>query len=133
MTRKEWREEAIKLAYQSQISNDSIDDQLKIHLEENELENEDYSYLKDVLYGISEHSEEIDGLISKYAKNWTIDRIAKVDLGVLRVAIYEILYKKDIPFKVSINEAVEMCKKYGGENSKGFVNGILASVVTDTK
>ena len=67
--------------------------------------------------------------ILKNLKNWTIDRIFKIDLAILRLAIYEILYMEDIPVKVSVNEAVELAKEYGNNDSKSFVNGLLAKVI----
>ena len=76
-----------------------------------------------------EHTEEIDEFVSRYSKDWMIDRIARVDLSILRVAIYEMLYRKeDVPTGAAINEAVELAKRYGGERSYAFVNGILGSV-----
>ncbi|EPZ60141.1 transcription antitermination factor NusB [[Clostridium] sordellii ATCC 9714] len=73
----------------------------------------------------------IDELISKYAKNWTINRMAKVDLAILRLAVCEILYVPNIPTKVSINEAIELAKLYCDDKSPKFINGILGSVVNE--
>ena len=81
--------------------------------------------------GINEHIEEIQELIEKNLKaDWKIDRISKIDLSLLKLAIYEIKYK-EIPYKVAINESLELAKKYGEETSKNFINGILASVVKE--
>ena len=87
--------------------------------------------MEDVVNGIEKNKEQIDKLIEKNLKSdWKIERISKIDLAILKIAIYEIKYK-DIPFKVGINEAVELAKKYGEDNSKNFVNGILASIVKE--
>ena len=96
------------------------------------LDAEDLLYVSQVLEGISQHTPELDEFVSRYAKDWTIDRIARVDLSILRVAIYEMLYRKeDVPAGAAINEAVELCKRYGGERSYAFVNGILGSVAKE--
>ena len=82
---------------------------------------------------IEKHQENIDNQIKQNLKeNWRIERISKIDLSILRLAIYEIEYK-EIPYKVAINEAVELAKKYGEDTSKNFVNGILASIVKEEK
>ncbi len=87
--------------------------------------------LKMQLFGIEKNQDEIQELIKSNLKsNWKIDRISKVNLSILELAIYEIKYT-EIPFKVAINEAVELAKRYGEENSKTFVNGILASIVKE--
>ena len=73
--------------------------------------------------------EEIDGLINQYAKGWTTERMSKVDLTIIRLAVYEIKFDEDVPAGVAINEAVEIAKKFGQEESAGFVNGVLAKLV----
>ena len=88
-------------------------------------------YIKNVINGIYSNNEDIDQLILKnIKKEWTIDRIAKVDLALLKLSIYEIKYTK-VPFKVVINEALEISKKYGDDKSKSFINGVLASIVKE--
>ena len=77
---------------------------------------------------ISENKKEIDSMIAKYATNWQIDRMAVIDRNVLRFAAYELLYNKDIPPKVSINEAIDIAKKFGGPDSGKFVNGVLDKI-----
>lgn len=86
-------------------------------------------YIQKVVNGVVENLSIIDDNILKNLKNWTINRIAKIDLAILRLAIYEILYLEDIPAKVSVNEAVELAKEYGGTDSKSFVNGLLAKII----
>lgn len=90
---------------------------------------EDKKYIEEVCYGISSRTEELDEKIKTYLKGWTMDRIGKTDLAILRLAIYEILYREDIPYKVSINEAVELAKMYCDDASPSFINGLLAALI----
>ena len=88
-------------------------------------------YIIDAINGIKQHTDEINNLIKKNLKaDWTLERISKVDFSILKLAIYEIKYK-ELPYKVAINEALEISKKYGEETSRNFINGILASVVKE--
>ena len=133
MNRSEIREEAFKLIYSLEIQKkEPLEEQIELYIETNEITNKNaVEYIKDAVLGIKQNREEIVQKIEKNLKSeWKIDRISKVDLAILKLAIYEIKYK-DIPFKVVINEAVELAKKYGEDNSKNFVNGILASVVKE--
>ncbi len=96
------------------------------------LDAEDLLYVSQMLEGVLAHTAEIDEFVSRFSKDWMIDRIARVDLSILRVAIYEMLYRKeDVPTGAAINEAVELAKRYGGERSYAFVNGILGSVAKE--
>ena len=125
------REEAFKIIYSIQIQKETDKkEQINLYLESNHIENQEAKeYIEDAILGIEKNLEEIDNLIKANLKeNWKIERISKIDLSILRLAIYEIKYK-EIPYKVAINEAVELAKKYGEDTSKNFVNGILASIV----
>ncbi len=97
------------------------------------LDDEDLTYVNQVVAGVDEHIDRIDELVKKYSVDWSIDRIARVDLSILRVAIYEMLYREDVPAGAAINEAVELAKRYGGERSYAFINGILGSVAKEIK
>ena len=133
MKRSAIRELAFQLIYSLEIQKpESLEEQIELYLECNEVEeNEAKEYIKDAIFGIKENISEIQGLIEKNLKaDWKIDRISRIDLSLLKLAIYEIKYKK-IPYKVAINECLELSKKYGEESSKNFVNGILASVVKE--
>jgi len=133
MKRSAIRELAFRLIYSLEIQKpDNLEEQIELYLECNDVEeNEAKEYIKDAVFGIKEHIDEIKELIEKNLKtDWRIDRISKIDLGLLKLAIYEIKYKK-IPYKVAINECLELSKKYGEDSSKNFVNGILASVVKE--
>ena len=131
MNRTTMREQAFKLIYSLEITKqEELQEQIDLFLESNEIKDENAKrYIQDAIFGIEKNKETIESLIEKNLKtDWKMDRISKVDLSILKLAIYEIKYK-EIPFKVVINEAVELAKKYGEDSSKNFVNGILASVV----
>ena len=133
MKRSAIRELAFRLIYSLEIQKpEDLEEQVELYLECNEVEeNEAKEYIKDAVLGIKENINEIQGLIEKNLKaDWKIDRISKIDLSLLKLAIYEIKYK-NIPYKVAINEGLELAKKYGEESSKNFVNGILASIVKE--
>lgn len=133
MKRSAIRELAFQLIYSLEIQKEeNLEDQIELYLECNEVEeNEAKEYVKDAVLGINENIKEIQELIEKNLKaDWQLDRISKIDLSLLKLAIYEIKYK-EIPYKVAINECLELSKKYGEESSKNFVNGILASVVKE--
>ena len=133
MNRSEMREQAFKIMYSLEIQkNENLEEQLELYIESNEIKDESaIEYIKDAVLGIEENKKEIlDNIEKNLKKDWKIERISKIDLVILKLAIYEITYK-EIPYKVVINEAVELAKKYGEDNSKNFVNGILASIVKE--
>ena len=133
MNRSEIREQAFKLMYSMEIQQDeNLDEQVELFLESNNITDKNaIEYIKDAVFGIEKNDKEILDEIEKYLKSdWKIDRISKIDLTILKLAIYEIKFK-ELPFKVAINEAVELAKKYGEDNSKKFVNGVLANVVKE--
>lgn len=133
MKRSAIRELTFRLIYSLEIQKaDDLEEQIELYLECNEVEDDEAKeYIKDAIIGINKNINEIQGLIEKNLKaDWKIDRISKIDLSLLKLAIYEIKYKK-IPYKVAINESLELAKKYGEETSKNFINGILASVVKE--
>lgn len=129
MSRIETREHAVIFVYQSTFEgNSDFDEHFKSYTELNfELE-EDLEYFKTVVSGVINSKSEIDENISKYLKKWTINRLPKMDLAILEVAVYEILNCSDIPTSVSINEAVKLAKKYGLDDSSKYINGVLSSV-----
>lgn len=133
MKRSAIRELAFRLIYSLEIQRpEELEEQITLYLECNDVEEDEAKeYIKDAIFGIKENIQEIQKLIEKNLKaDWKIDRISKIDLSLLKLAIYEIKYKK-IPYKVAINESLELAKKYGEDNSKNFINGILASVVKE--
>lgn len=108
------------------------EEELKVFFESNEIEDDEIKeYLKDILFGVSKNEEEITELIKKNLKeNWTIDRVSKINISLLKIAIYEMKYNK-LPYKVAINEVIELAKKYSDEQAGSFINGILASIVKE--
>lgn len=133
MNRSAIRELAFKLIYSLEIQNqESLEEQIELYIQNGEItDTKAIEYIKDTVNGIHEHEDEIISLIEKNLKaDWEFNRVSKIDLSLLKLAIYEIKYT-DIPYKVAINEAVELAKKYGEDTSKNFVNGILASVVKE--
>lgn len=132
MNRTEARDMAFKFLYQVEVKKENNEEVINLYFENNEIENKDaQKYISGIANGVNENLENIIELIKKNLKqDWKIERISKVTLAILKLAIYEIVYAK-IPFKVVINEAVELAKKYGEETAPAFVNGILASVVKE--
>jgi len=132
MNRTEVRELAFKLLYSNEIQKDIDEEQIELILEDNNIEGKEAEkYIKTTFDGIKENISEIEELIQANLKEkWTMNRISKIDLAILKIAIYELVFTK-LPYKVVINEAVELAKKYGEDSSKSFVNGILASIVKE--
>lgn len=133
MNRTAIREQTFKLIYSLEIQKqENLEEAIELYIESNEIADKNAEiYIKDAILGIQENKEEITDQIEKNLKSdWKLERISKVDLAILKLAIYELQYT-DIPFKVVINEAVELAKKYGEDTSKNFVNGILAVLVKD--
>ena len=122
------RECALKILYRIEISKDSMEDSMKDFWSREEVEKEVQDFANSIVKGTSKDLSKINEIISKYADNWDIKRMAVIDKNILRMGIYEILYREDIPPKVSINEAIELAKKYGDVDSGKFVNGILDKV-----
>lgn len=133
MNRTAIREETFKLIYSLEIQKqEDLEEAIELYEENNEItDKKAQEYMSDVILGIQENKEEIIGQIETNLKSdWKLERISKIDLAILKLAIYELKYT-EIPFKVVINEAVELAKKYGEDSSKNFVNGVLASVVKE--
>lgn len=132
MNRSEAREYAFKMVYGLEIQKEFTKEQFDLFMDNSDVNQEAAkNYLEEIFEGIKKNKETILDLISKnLKKDWNLDRISKVNLAILEIAIFEIKYT-DIPFKVAINEAVELAKKYGDESAPLFVNGILASVVNE--
>lgn len=130
MSRKKARDNAFKCIYELEFGRDeNIEKILNNCYEENDNKPEEKEYISNVVKGVKENLAEIDSIILSKLKNWSLDRIAKIDLAILRLAIYEIKYVEDIPEKVSANEAVELAKTYGNNDSKSFINGVIAKVI----
>ncbi|NLL30418.1 MAG: transcription antitermination factor NusB [Clostridiales bacterium] len=125
--RKKSREIAMELLFSMTLSKNTLEETYNTFLEDYEMKlgTIDVEYIKTILTKVEENKEVIDEKIEKSLNKWTIDRISKVNLTILRIALAEMLYFDDIPEKVSINEAIELTKKYSDEKSVSFVNGLL--------
>ena len=132
-TRRQIRENLYKMLFQVEFHDkESLRTQIEIYLEDLEMADEkDKRELRDKFNELVENLEDIDAKIEEKANGWTINRIAKSELTILRLGVYELLYVEDVPNKVAINEAVELAKAYGADKASGFINGILASVVKE--
>lgn len=133
MNRSAAREEAFKLVYSLEVQKEEqVEEQVDLYLENETINSKGIiEYVKSIVMGIETNIDTIKEKISKNLKaGWTIERISKIDLALLKIAIYEILFT-ETPYKVAINEAIELSKKYGEDNSSNFINGILASIVKE--
>ena len=133
MSRKSAREIAVKMAYSKLFGcDDTFATVSEISGIETEPTKEDVDFANGIVDGIAEHGDEIDELIGSCSKGWTLGRISRVDISILRVAVYELMFDKKAPKKVIINEAVRIATKYGGDDSPRFINGILGSIVSSS-
>lgn len=133
MNRTETRKAAFELIYSLEIqkvNKEEYEEQINLFIENNEIpEAKVKEYIEDIVYGIEENKEEILNTINnELSEKWELNRLSKVSLAILKLATYEIIYKK-IPYKVVVNEAVELAKTYGDDNAPSFINGILASII----
>ena len=128
MNRKLTREELMKLLYEMDMNEDFSIERANKFLSSIENLKIDTKYFKNNSMNFIENLEEIDNLINKYSSDWKINRIAKIDIAIMRLAITEMNYDEGIPVSVSINEAIELCKKYSSEDSHKFINGILGNI-----
>ena len=132
MQRSAMRELAFKLIYGIEVQKELEDDYLNLFFENNDItQKEVQDYLKEIKEGIEEHKLEIDELINHNLKaNWSFNRISKINLSLIKIAIFEMLYLQ-LPYKIAINEVIELAKRYADDQAPMFINGILASVVKE--
>lgn len=128
MSRKLAREMAVCFLFQVEFQKENIKEQVEDFIDSYGESNYDKDYFLEIINGVLNSLKEIDEMIDAKSKDWSIDRIAKMDLPILRVAVYEIKHREDIPVGVSINEAVELAKKYGSDDSARFINGVLGQI-----
>lgn len=128
MSRRELREQIFKLLFRVEFNKmEDMPEQEQLFFEEEDAATDgDATYISEKYHKISEKLAEIDALLNEKASGWDTGRMSKVDLTILRLAVYEICYDEDVPTGVAINEAVELAKKFGQDASYGFVNGVLA-------
>lgn len=131
MNRRKSREIATKLIFEMSINKESyvdIVDNFRENTEE-KIEDIDFEYVIRLLKGVSENEVQINETISKYLVKWKLERLPKMNLAILKMAAYEILFDEDIPNKVTVNEAIELAKKYGDDNAPSFINGVLNNLI----
>ncbi len=131
MTRREARETAFALLFENTFSEEGMETVIADAKEAETLSPDDFAV--SLAIGATENQEAIDQRIADASHKWSVQRISRVSLSVMRLATYEILYLDEIPVSVSINEAVELAKKYGGEEEAAFVNGVLGGIVKVTE
>ncbi len=129
--RRRSRESALQVLYQWDLTRQDSQKGLDHFKEHFSLKEESDPFLEQIVRGVLTHWKEIDRLIEHYSENWRLDRIAPIDHTILRIAIFELLYCEEIPPKVALNEAVDLGKQYGSENSGRFINGILDRILNE--
>ena len=129
MTRSEARELSFAVGFERLLAKESVDEIISAAEEVREVRIP--SFTKRISKGVEENEEAIDAIIERNLKGWKLNRLSTVALSILRIAVYEIYYEDDIPVSVSINEAVELSKKYGDESDARFVNGVLSDVAKE--
>jgi transcription antitermination protein NusB len=120
MRRSDQRREAVFASYQRDVTGRPLDELLAADAK---------PFTREVAEGVAEHRDELDAAIARYAKGWSLERIAPLDRNIMRVALYEIEHREDVPTEVAIDEAVELAKQYCGADAPGFVNGVLGAAV----
>lgn len=129
MTRHELREQVFKLLFRIEFNDkDAMEEQVALFAKDidNRATEEENAFINERYQKISERLPEIDSMINEKAENWSVDRMGKVEVTILRLAVFEIKFDDDIPMNVAINEAVELAKKFGQDGAGAFVNGVLA-------
>lgn len=126
MNRSTARAHAMKLVYEWEMGGDGGDD-TRFNLLEVSSEEAEYGFMNEVFEGVVTNQEKIDALLSEFTRGWTLDRLSRVDLAILRVAVYELMMKES-PAAAIISEAISLAAEYSGEKATGFVNGVLGSV-----
>lgn len=127
------RELVIQFLYLTEMNEGEVTSQLESFWENNSCEKDVQSFTEDILNDIFDHKKEIDARLEKYSDNWTLSRMTVIDRNLLRMAASELMYSKTVPPKVAIDEAVEIAKKYGSEDSPNFINGILDRILKELK
>ncbi len=130
MNRKLSREKTMELLFGMTLSKDTVEEVVETFVEnyEGNIKEIDLTYVKRALIGVENNKEAIDEAISSNLQNWKIDRISKVNLTILRLAAYEILFDENVPRNVAINEALEITRRYSDEKSVSFINGVLDKI-----
>ena len=133
MGRRNARKAALQAIFQMDVGNAQLDQALEFTTNFTDTSGEDLQFAGEIARGVLENKETIDRVISSLSREWDLERLARVDLSILRLALYEIMFREDIPASVSVNEAVELSKVFSGEDSGRFINGILGGVLAADK
>lgn len=130
MSRRTARKHIFNMIFQIEFHNNDIDSVIEDYLDtiQNESSN-DILFIKKEIHGVVQNKQEIDEIISNSAVGWSVERIAKVDIAIMRLAVYELIYAEDVPESVSINEALELAKEFSSDKAPSFINGILGKAV----
>lgn len=128
MSRRLAREAALRVLFQVEVGRDEVDAAIAYNASELDLDEKALRFMEKLVRGVIKHRAELDDLLNSYAVDWTVERMAYVDRNVLRLAAFEMLYDDETPAGVAINEAVELAKRYGTDDSGKFVNGILGNI-----
>ena len=128
------REIAMKMLYAASLGGgETMDEVLEQSEQADTLSGSDKTFLENLVAGVTDRQEELDAVIGKYAQGWALNRLGKVDLTILRMAVYELMCMPEIPVGATINEAVELAKRYAEDRSSGFINGILGSAARELR
>lgn len=131
-TRRRAREAAVQMLYQIDLAADDVERAIELYFQHLGPGGDDATELaSELVRGCAAHLQAIDDRIREASKHWRLERMARVDRNILRLAIYELLQRPDVPRRVTLNEAVELAKRYGDENSPAFVNGLLDRIASD--
>ncbi len=135
MTRRELRENTFVMLFHKEFYEmEEMKEQCELYIEKLEpLSDKDKNYVCDKVFAIMDKLADIDGDIEAATEGWNLSRMGKVELSLIRLAYYEMLYDEDVPMQVAINEAVELAKLYGGDNSPSFINGVLGKLAKNGK
>lgn len=125
MSRRDSREKAFMLLYQLEMQKGDEESQIAAFIEDREVAEQEVDYMNSLVRGVREHTLELDSRFTPYLKRWTKERLPKVDLTILRLAVYEMFYVEEVPIRVAISEAVLLCKKYSNEESRSYINAVL--------
>jgi N utilization substance protein B len=136
--RRQARERALQALYQLELKGaatpaEALEQAWAASAEEGPRDEESNTFALELVKGVQEQLKELDELIQKHSHNWKLDRMSRIDRNVLRLGVYELKFRDDIPSKVSLNEAVELGKKFGGEQSSAFINGLLDKLAQELK
>ncbi|MDF2503327.1 transcription antitermination factor NusB [Clostridium sp.] len=130
MNRRKSREIAMKLLFEISINTNDVSETIENYKENNEnFDDVDFAYVENILDGVAKNNEFLNKTIEGNLTNWKLSRISKVNMSILKIAVYEICFQEDIPSKVSANEAVNLAKKYSDDKSPSFINGVIGNII----